>query len=412
MILDALNPALHPRPIPDPEGEKAFAKFPSWGSPAPRIEAAGALMALARSEGSPRDDLATVIERLSRDPSPAVRHQILGRVNMLFVANEPLMWRLCEIGFTQEENEGVLSFFLPAVGGVVGQRPEWFVEKLLDLDDRWASGSEPDDHRDEFLAHIVQLILRLWLVYDQPLAGERIRQWTNDPLQHAKRIEDALPALRGAILQGDPDRLEPSDERVRTRTVEIFQATVLKLTPTIVEGADHWRRLSEAERAQAEKALRIVDGAAREIYFGSGAYGSRNRQADEENPVAGTPQLRARLLREMNPTLTALAQVPYPSVTHHLLETLEAFIADDPTTIFRLVTDALISGGRTGGYQLESLGSDLFVRIVRRYLADFRSVITANEDLRQRLMSALDIFVEAGWPEARRLVYDLPEMLR
>ena len=412
MILDALNPALRPRPIPDPEGEKAFAKSPSWGSPAPRIEAAGALMALARAEGAPRDDLAAVIERLSRDPSPAVRHQILGRVNMLFVANPPLMWRLCEIGFTQEENEGVLSFFLPAVGGVVGQRPEWFVEKLLELDDRWASGSERDDHRDEFLAHIVQLILRLWLVYDQPLAGERIRQWTNDPLQHAKRIEDAFPALRGAILQGDPDRLEPSDERVRTRTVEIFQAAVLKLTPTIVEAADHWQQLSAPERAQAEKALRIVDGAAREIYFGSGAYGARNRQADEENPVAGTPQLRARLLREMNPTLTALAQVPYPSVTHHLLETLEAFIADDPRTIFRLVTDALISGGRTGGYQLESLGSDLFGRIVRRYLADFRSVIASEEDLRQRLMSALDIFVEAGWPEARRLVYDLPEMLR
>ena len=43
----------------------------------------------------------TVIERLSRDPSPAVRHQILGRVNMLFVANPPLMWRLCEIGFAR-----------------------------------------------------------------------------------------------------------------------------------------------------------------------------------------------------------------------------------------------------------------------------------------------------------------------
>jgi hypothetical protein len=187
---------------------------------------------------------------------------------------------------------------------------------------------------------------------------------------------------------------------------------VLALTPIVVDSADRWQRLSETERGRAEKALRIVDGAAREIYFGSGAYGARNRQTDDENPVAGTPELRSRLLREMKPTLTALAQVPYPSVTHHLLETLEAFIADDPTAIFRLVTDALISGGRAGGYQLESLGSDLFVRIVRRYLADFRSVIASDEDLRQRLMSALDIFVEAGWPEARRLVYDLPEMLR
>jgi hypothetical protein len=80
--------------------------------------------------------------------------------------------------------------------------------------------------------------------------------------------------------------------------------------------------------------------------------------------------------------------------------------------VFRLVTDALISGGRSGGYHFESLASDLFVKIVRRYLADFRSALTSDDDLRQRLMRALDIFVEAGWPEARRLVYDLPEMLR
>ena len=94
------------------------------------------------------------------------------------------------------------------------------------------------------------------------------------------------------------------------RTIEIFQATVLALTPTWSIRRIAGSGLSETERGRAEKALRIVDGAAREIYFGSGAYGARNRQTDDENPVAGTPELRARLLREMKPTLTALAQVP------------------------------------------------------------------------------------------------------
>ena len=61
------------------------------------------------------------------------------------------------------------------------------------------------------------------------------------------------------------------------------------------------------------------------------------------------------------PTLAALATAPYPSVTHHLLETLEQFTSDDPALIFRLVTDALSSGGRRGGYQFESLGAELFV---------------------------------------------------
>lgn len=410
MIVGALQPTLKPLPVVDPEREAAFAKMPSWGSPAPRVEAAGALMALARAEGHPREDLERLINTLSRDPVPAVRHQILGRTYMLFEANQPLMWQLCERGFAEELNEGVLSFFLPAMGAVLGQRPDWFAEKLLALDEDSAARPRPDDHRDEFLAHIVQLVLRLWLVYDQQPAGERVRRWTEDPIQYSKRIQDALPALRGAVIEGDPGKPDEAADRVRTRTIEIFERTIQKLTPILVDASERWQHLSDEERSVAETALLISDIAATEIYFGSGAYGSRGEDADESRVIG--KEIRARFLNEMAPALTALAHVPYPSVTHHLLQTLEAFVSDDPPKVFRLVTDALVSGGKTGGYQLESLGSDLFVQIVRRYLADFRSVLASDHDLRQRLMKALDIFVEAGWPEARRLVYDLPEMLR
>lgn len=410
MIVGALEPTLNPPPIADPEREAAFAKSPSWGSPAPRVAAAGALMALARAAGSEREDLGTLVDTLSRDPVPAVRHQILGRTNMLFDANQPLMWQLCERGFADERNEGVLSFFLPAIGGVVAERPEWFTQKLLALDEQSAARPRPDDHREEFLAHIVQLVLRLWLVHDQAAAGERVRQWIGDPVRHSKRIQDALPALRGAIVEGDPARPEESTERVRTRTIEIFERTARNLTPILIDASERWQQLTKNERSNAETALSILDTAATEIYFGSGAHGSKNDEGDDDAAIG--QERRSRFLGEMMPTLAALAQVPYPSVTHHLLQTLEAFVPDDPPKVFRLVTDALVSGGRTGGYQLESLGSDLFVRVVRRYLADFRSVIASDEDLRQRLMRALDVFVEAGWPEARRLVYDLPEMLR
>ena len=287
---------------------------------------------------------------------------------------------------------------------------DWFTAQLLALDERVAS--EPrGEGRDEFMAHLVQLLLHLWFVYDQATAGDRVRVWTNDPILHAKRIQDALSALRGAMVQGDPARPNALDERVRTRTNEIFESVVLKVGPLFTALAPK-RDLAGSERATAETALQILDRAATEIYFGSGAYAASNRQDSAENPAAVTQEVRSRFLREMGPTLRALAQVPYPSVTHHLIETLEQFIPDDPSTVFRLVTDALVTGGRTGGYQLESLGSDLFVRIVRRYLADFRGVLAADDDLRKRLMAALDVFVEAGWPAARRLVYDLPEMLR
>ncbi len=388
IILGALDTALWPAAIPDSQGEAAFARTQSWSSPAPRVDAAGALMALARARGFPDDRLGDLIEALARDPSPVVRHQILCRTNMLFHANRPLMWKLCEIGFSEEANEGVLSFFLPAIAQVLDARPEWFTERVLALDSRTGEGTEHKE-RHHFLSHIVQLVLRLWLLHDQGRAEERIRAWTDNPIEHPERIQNALSALRGALLQGDPERRDPRDDLIRRRTIAIFERVVLKLSPVLSQLAQPMD-LAEPERSIAQTTIAILDRAATEIYFGSGAYGMRDgRNTEAESPAAPTPEVRSRFLTEMAPTLKALTQVPYPSVTHRLLETLEVFSSDGPETVFRLVTDSLVEGGRRGGYQVESLGAELFVRIIRRYLAEFRSMLALDDDLRQRLMRAL-----------------------
>ena len=73
---------------------------------------------------------------------------------------------------------------------------------------------------------------------------------------------------------------------------------------------------------------------------------------------------------------------------------------------------ALNEGGKQSGYQFEQLGMQLFDRIIRRYLADYRGLISGSGEFRQDLIRALDAFVECGWREARELAYELPEMLR
>jgi hypothetical protein len=52
------------------------------------------------------------------------------------------------------------------------------------------------------------------------------------------------------------------------------------------------------------------------------------------------------------------------------------------------------------------------VRIVDRYLAQYRYVFQANAECREALLKILDRFVRAGWPEARRLSYRLDEAFR
>jgi len=409
IVFGALQDTLWPLPKADPEQEISFARFPSWSSPSPRISGAAALMALVRAKREPNSDYASAIKKLIKDPVPAVRYQILSRINMLFKADPVLMWHICERAFNEERNDGVLSSFLNALSRIIRPRPEWITSKLLSLGQSVIMDDAESKNR---LGEIyVQLFLRLWLVYDQKEAGKQIFTWVKNPVNKATYVSTILSSLRGAILQGDPERPDPTDEKIRLRSIDMIQTIVMETVPVFANLA---RRpyLNESDGKIVESALRILDGAAREIYYGSGAYDTRQPQNNNIEKLVPTDKSRQRFLKEMKQTLEALADVAHPSITHHLLQTLEAYIPTEPVLVFRLVIRTLVAGGSTGGYHFEKLGTDLFVRMVKRYLADYRYVLTQQTDCREGLMKALDFFVDVGWPEARQLVYDLPEMLR
>lgn len=107
-----------------------------------------------------------------------------------------------------------------------------------------------------------------------------------------------------------------------------------------------------------------------------------------------------------------LAAIPYPSVTHPVLETLEAFLSEAPELALRLLLLAVVEGGKRGGYTGESMGADLVVKLVRIFIADYPALISGKQEYRKGIVEALNLFAEYGWPEARKLVYSLPEMLR
>jgi hypothetical protein len=89
---------------------------------------------------------------------------------------------------------------------------------------------------------------------------------------------------------------------------------------------------------------------------------------------------------------------------------LEAFISVDPPETFRLIAQAVRTSEQYG-YGVESMASDLVVRIVERYLADHREVF-ADANRLADLMDCLDVFVRAGWPKAQALTFRLREIWR
>ena len=70
-----------------------------------------------------------------------------------------------------------------------------------------------------------------------------------------------------------------------------------------------------------------------------------------------------------------------------------------------------------GGFRLTlddgtTLAADLVVRLVERYLAEYRELLQDNPECREALIELLDTFVRAGWPAARQLTYRLEDIFR
>lgn len=410
-IRGALAPDLDPQAVSDPDEEREFAQGPSWGGSAPRLEATKALMAFCQVTPNIDHSLAKVVESLAKDPSPAVRLHVLERVHMLRESNRMLMQRLVEIGLSEERNEGVLTGFLRSIRPELTTRPEGFAERLLALEDRLVR-SRLEDSSDRCLEHVVGLTIDLWLLDNRCEAGSRVNQWLADPIAHKAQVLLGLVIQRDRIVQGDSENPNPDDERVRARAVEFFEAITQHLASELSSLLKDPDRLELEQANQVRAAFEILNQAAAQVYFGSGAHRAGKRDPDDRSDDGPDKASRVRFLREMAPTLDGLSTVAHPSVTHRLLEILEPFIEDDPKQIFLLATDTLLQGGPSGGYQFESMGAELVVGIVRRYLADYRNMLDSDPVLRQRLIRALDTFVEVGWPDARQLVHELPEMLR
>ena len=99
----------------------------------------------------------------------------------------------------------------------------------------------------------------------------------------------------------------------------------------------------------------------------------------------------------------------HPHTAHSVLEALEHFISVDPPGVLLLVGDVVRTGSKYG-YQYEQLAMDLLVKIIERYLAQYRTILRDNPECSRALMDTLDVFVRVGWPSAHRLAYRLKEI--
>jgi hypothetical protein len=225
-------------------------------------------------------------------------------------------------------------------------------------------------------------------------------------------LQRVILNLRATITHGAADGASSQDNAIRRRALDVFERVIrsAKTELSVLQAThqdtpfDSW---SEADQERARQLAQILDTAAKEFYFGSGAYEAKHQG---EPGKLGSPEKR-RLFEESQGIVDELAELGFPGIAHNLLQTLESFIDFNPGRVF-LTVGRVVRSGVSGGYQFEQMAADLVVRMVERYLAEYRELLQNNADCRNTLLELLDTFIRAGWSNARRLTYRLQDIYR
>ena len=404
-----LEASFNPEPTPDPEFDAQFNESPSWGTPAPRVESAQGLVVLARNESFATDEVLEAIERLSDDAVPSVRYQIASSLNALSYTANDRMWSIIERMCQEDASHAVLQGLLSGpLNHLARGEADRIVNLIVLILERVDEGPGAEKVR-EMCAGI---LCGLYIWHGHAQSRDIVLEITSEIAKNPSEGFHLIANIREPLTHGPTDSPNPDADAIRSRTFRF----VKRILQSAHEGMQQIRHSQKeipfpqwpgADQEKWTSLGRLIDRFSLELYFASGAY-------DEKHPpnfIKLPTQRSKRFYEETSDILDELTEIKFASVVHHLLQILEFFIPVDPEGVF-LRIGKVVHAGQEGGYQYEFMGADLLVRIVERYLAEYRALLQRDDSCRQTLIDVLDVFVQAGWPSARRLTYRLEEIFR
>lgn len=378
------------------ETESQYENSQSWGGPAARIEAASAVLdvCLQRADLYPR--LAEDIDRLLDDRHPAARSQSVGHLIRLWDLDRAGFWRRLEFRLQRETNFAVLGSVVNVLRMVIHVEPDRSERLILALIARY-SGTTKQADLEGSLADLVAI---LSVTHQRALAEAVLSRWLDDPSACSGQLGAILFTLRDAIVVG----LHPGQSKegeLRRRAQALLHRIVVAASEPLAS-YDPRVAVPDDQVPNLRACIELIDKAAMQLHFATGRV----------NGGTGIDGAGCEIyLREVASTLELIADQAQPHTIYELLQLVEILAPQDPERAFSLTARAIRGGGAKGGYQYEPLGAELMVRLISSFLADSKEIFGA-EERRQALVDCLEIFMEAGWPSARKLLYRLPELLQ
>lgn len=404
--------ARHPLPSPDDNDEKYGL---GWSTGAVRVYASQAVMQIARRWLDKAPSIAAMIERLINDGAASVRYNLVQRLSWLAAKNPQGMWRHIEATARSEKSEGILVALIADPLARLAKCEQMQVEAMLDVIeqrndvDRDANFGKLDDF-------IAQLAGILAVEFDSGPAQVLLDAWMERPVT-SEKLDELFRHMRGKFFHGF---LPESDVRhiqgarahaLAARAVESCRVQ-FEVAKTRLQGMppDHSDR--SAVEADYIGADRVIHEIVTQLYYGSGAYrpDHSEKRVIDDAPLAAAAH-KVAFLDLWSDAFDNIEAVATPHTIKQLLELYEYLFDADPPRLFKRMASFLTGPAAQEYYQGEQLAAKDLVEFVRMLLADYRPLFS-DPAQRDRLLDILSLFADAGWPEAMRLLWELPELLR
>jgi len=383
----------HKSPEPDPEYDSSFTS-PAW-SPAPRIEAAQGLPWIALR--NPDAEVLAAIRTLVYDKVPTVRFLIVEELWRISSKAPEVFWELTRYIAEEEKNQVVQKALCHTLGNIIGPKEnEDEAVALLDI----LLTRSLSRNGAEILEPIVDMAIGLHLVSGNEWATRTIKQFLAEPVRFASELR--LATLR-TFDYLKPQKGEPeSTMRAINWLSDLIDASEKGLKELKDTYGENW--FKEAE-IKLKELYGVIDEIVMRFFF---AYAGK-----EPTGVGELKEFYNKTKPLLEKILTFASDqngILVAHTAHYFMELLNRVIAYDPAGVLHLAAGVAKSSKRAG-YNLDSMAVSETVKLVESLLADHRYIFR-EEDALNNLVALLDIFAEAGWPEALTLIWRLDEVFR
>lgn len=386
----------------------------SWGNWDVRVYAASSFVSMMRRRDKKPEDVVCRMRKFLSDDVPTVRlHAVLYLHELGLSSNQ--MWSLMEhVAITEQNNEMLYFFISGPLRSLSDKEPKHCADILSKIAERtWSAPPGDKEHRrdrNRAIEAIGSLAGDICIAQDRPEAWTWIKRWAADLQRGEDYLIHALHRLRSVLFfpYNDTSKSEKS----------VFACRGRKLLNIILNAATsasrpHNRDITDETAATMRQlstaAYRVITAVCNELYFGSGTF--KSSSGSDRKVGLSNKDGKEKFIADYGDTLCDIGTYGQSDAVHRLVDILDHLLDGNPGEVFDLMARILLNPSAPDGYQFEPLGHGSVVKLIRRYLADHGDVFD-DRSRREKLVEVLESFASAGWPDAMKLLFDLPDIFR